>query len=83
MPSCNQCGATFTRKNNLTRPKNGRCKHVSTIKSSVLRNNTTVKPPTLKPVRMDTKVKIEEPNFKLCITTTTNGRRDFITTAQK
>ena len=34
MHSCDQCGTMFTRKNNLTRHKNGRCKPVSTVKSS-------------------------------------------------
>ena len=34
MHSCEQCGTTFTRKNNLTRHKNDRCKHSSTAKPS-------------------------------------------------
>ena len=34
MHSCDQCGTTFTRKSNLTRHKNSRCKPVSTVKSS-------------------------------------------------
>ena len=33
MHSCDQCGTKFTRKNNLTRHKEGRCKYVSAKKS--------------------------------------------------
>ena len=40
MHSCDQCGTTFTRKNNLTRHKNGRCKPVSTAKSSAITEET-------------------------------------------
>ena len=33
MHSCDQCGTTFTRKNNLTPHKEGRCRYVSTKQS--------------------------------------------------